>query len=521
MVPKQKLQFLAFLLIYFIVPFSACLFTLIFANYTSSVFLPEKFLILFEATVATQDFTLFALTWAPFPIITIILFFYSLPVADYLFKKEKCSTLSEEKARHRIVHSPMIISLFGFTGWEFSTFLSVFRIDTLFPAAPPQSILTVTILFGFWGLFAFAFSYATTNFLNKTLIIPCVFPDGGLGKYATGKQFSIVTKQIIFWTASTLFPIILLIFGLLQRTNHNIFHLHYLIHTDVLFEVIAIMLFFSFVFSVTFAISIQHPLNQIEEATELIKDQKFDTRVTIFSSDELGLLGDAVNEMAEGLAERERIKDTFGRIVDPRVRDYLLSNEHSLGGKVVDATILFSDLRDFTKLSEKRTPEEVLYILNRYFQEMSNAIEVHGGFINKFIGDAILAVFGTPMPMLDHADRAFQTALEMQRNLEVLNQQFLKEGLTELKMGIGIHTGSLLVGNIGSMNRMEFTVIGDTVNTASRVEGLCKGLQKNLLITENTANLLAESIRNHLQLEGEYELKGRESKEKIYSYPIV
>ncbi|TGK46533.1 adenylate/guanylate cyclase domain-containing protein [Leptospira bouyouniensis] len=520
MAPKQKFQFLAFLLIYFIVPFSACLFTLIFANYTSTAFLPEKFLVLFEATRVTQDFTLFALTWAPFPIITIILFFYSLPVADYLFKKEKCSYLSEEKARHRIVHSPIIISLYGFVGWELSTFLSVFRIDTLYPEAPPQSILTVTILFAFWGLFAFAFSYATTNYLNKTLIIPCVFPEGGLGKYAKGKQFSIVTKQIIFWTASTLFPIVLLIFGLLLRTNQNLFDLHLLIHTDVLFEVIAIMLFFSFVFSVTFAISIQHPLNKIEDATELIKEQKFDTRVTIFSSDELGLLGDAVNEMAEGLAERERIKDTFGRIVDPRVRDYLLSNEHSLGGKVVDATILFSDLRDFTKLSEKRTPEEVLYILNRYFQEMSNAIEIHGGFINKFIGDAILAVFGTPMPMLDHADRAFQTALQMQKNLDLLNKQFLGEGLTELKMGIGIHTGSLLVGNIGSANRMEFTVIGDTVNTASRVEGLCKGLQKNLLITENTANLLADSIRDQLQSEGEYELKGRESKEKIYSYPI-
>lgn len=515
---NKKVQFFAFLSIYFIVPFSACFFTLIFANYTSTAFLPEKFLALFEATRTTNDFTLFALTWAPFPIITSILLFYSMPVANYIFKKEKCNIISEERARYRIVHSPMIISLFGFIGWELSTFLSVLRIDTLYPDAPPQSILTVTILFAFWGLFAFAFSYSTTNFLNKTLIIPNVFPTGGLGKYAKGKQFSIVTKQIIFWTASTLFPIILLIFGLLQRTNQNLFQLHTLLHTDVLFEVIAIMLFFSFLFSVTFAISLQHPLNQIESATELIKEQKFDTRVTIFSSDELGLLGDAVNEMAEGLAERERIKDTFGRIVDPRIRDYLLSNEHSLGGKVVEATILFSDLRDFTKLSEKRTPEEVLYILNRYFQEMSNAIEVHGGFINKFIGDAILAVFGTPIPMTNHADKAVQTALEMQKNLDELNKQFLAEGLTELKMGIGIHTGSLLVGNIGSTNRMEFTVIGDTVNTASRVEGLCKGLQKNLLITENTAKYLLKSQNFRLQLEGEFELKGRESKEKIFSY---
>ena len=518
MKPGRTLQFIAFLLIYFIVPFCACLFTLLFANYTASAFLPDKFLALFEATETKIDLTLAIITWAPFPIITLILFFYSLPIAKFLFSSKGCNFISEERARHRIVHSPITISLLGFVGWELSTILSICRIDTLFPDAPHQSIITVSILFGFWGLFAFAFSYATTNYLNKLLIIPCVFPEGGLGKYAHGKQFSIVTKQFIFWAASTLFPIVLLIFGLLLRTNQNILNLHELVHNDVLFEVIAIMLVFSFAFAMSFASSLQHPLNQIEKATELIKEQKFDTRVKIFSSDELGLLGDAVNEMAEGLAERERIKDTFGRIVDPRVRDYLLSNEHSLGGKVVDASILFSDLRDFTKLSEKRKPEEVLYILNRYFQEMSNAIEIHGGFINKFIGDAILAVFGTPMPMEDHAERAFATALQMQKNLDSLNAQFLAEGLTELKMGIGIHTGSLLVGNIGSANRMEFTVIGDTVNTASRVEGLCKGLKKNLLLTENTSVFLPEEIRSKLQSEGEYELKGRESKERIYSY---
>jgi adenylate cyclase len=423
-------------------------------------------------------------------------------------------------AKKRVTHSPITISLLGFLGWEISAILIILRINEIYPDAHLASLTTIGILFPMWGLFVFAFCYSFIDFLNKVFILPIIFPNGGLGEYVKGVRFSIITKQIIFWVSGTLFPIAILVLGLLFRSNKNIFDLWNLVQSDALLQLVLVVIFISLLLAFYFADSIQIPLNKIEKATDKIKEEKFDTRVYIYSSDELGKLGDAVNEMAEGLAERERIKDTFGRIVDPRVRDYLLSNEQSLGGKVVDATILFSDLRDFTKLSEKRKPEDVLYLLNRYFQEMSNAIEVHSGFINKFIGDAILAVFGTPLPMTNHAEQALLTALEMQKNLDKLNLSLQEEGFPTLDMGIGIHTGSLLAGNIGSQNRMEFTVIGDTVNTASRVEGLCKGLRQNLLVSENTVAHLPEHLKSKFSLQGEFELKGRETKEKIYSYQI-
>ncbi|MDF3822070.1 adenylate/guanylate cyclase domain-containing protein [Leptospira sp. 96542] len=516
MIPKSKPLMLQYLGIYFVVPFFSNFFALFLANYTAKEFLSDKFLVLFEATRLTNDLLLQIITWSPFVIVTIILIFYTLPIYKCLCEDETLNNL--ETAKQRVTNSPITISLLGFFGWETATVLSTIRIHFIHPDASVSSMVVITILFAFWGLFVFAFSYSLIDYLNKVCILPVLFPDGGLSKYASGKRFSIITKQAIFWISSTLFPIALLVFALLHRSNKEIFDLFSLFQTDLLFQLILIMLVSSFALSYSLAASIQDPLNEIENATDKIKNQEFSTRVIVYNSDELGVLGDAVNEMAEGLAERERIKDTFGRIVDPRVRDYLLSNEQNLGGKVVNATILFSDLRDFTKLSEKRKPEEVLYILNRYFQEMSDAIEKHGGFINKFIGDAILAVFGTPFPTENHAEQAFHTAMTMQKNLESLNHKFESENLPTLRMGIGIHTGSLLVGNIGSENRMEFTVIGDTVNTASRVEGLCKGLGQNLLITEHTYVSLPTPIQNSFHSQGEFTLKGRESREKIFSY---
>ncbi|MCZ8344155.1 MAG: adenylate/guanylate cyclase domain-containing protein [Leptospira sp.] len=516
MFPKKKSLFFSFFATYLVVPFLSSFFALLFADYTAPQFMPSKFLLLFEATRSTKDLLLQFYSWSPFPILTGILTYYCFPIYKSLCNS--CMTEKEiELAKKRVTHSPITISFIGLCGWEISTILSVNRVSELFPEAPTSSLIVVWFIFAMWGIFVFAFCYSLIDYLNKVFILPVLFPQGGLGVYVKGIRFSIITKQVIFWIAGTLFPILLLVLGILFRSGKDLFDLFHLLQTDILFQLVVVVILISFLLAFSFAESIQYPLNDIEVATDKIKEEKFDTRVYIYSSDELGLLGDSVNEMAEGLSERERIKDTFGRIVDPRVRDYLLSNKQSLGGKVTNATILFSDLRDFTKLSEKRKPEEVLYILNRYFQEMSNAVEKHGGFINKFIGDAILAVFGTPLPLKNHAEEALFTALEMQKNLDALNQRFLAEGLPALEMGIGIHSGNLLVGNIGSENRMEFTVIGDTVNTASRVEGLCKGLGEKLLLSEQSLISLPDHLQSDFVLKGEFELKGRETKEKIFA----
>ncbi len=516
MISKHRLKILiGFALVYIVIPVTSNFFALLFANYTSPQFLPKNYIQIFDGIRMAEDFLLTFISWAPFPIISAIITFYCYPIIRS-FKNPSTYRDKSELVKNRILNSPFVISLLGMIGWEISTALSILRIYFIFPNLSEQTLILLFFIFAYWGFFVFAFSFFTIEYLNRIFIIPEFFPDGGLGKYANKARFSIIAKHILLWISASLFPSLLLLFGLMNRSELNIYDMFHIFETDVLFQLAFVLLILSLLITYVLAKSIHNPLRKMESATYKIKDQKFDTRVIIHSSDELGVLGDAINEMTKGLEEKEKIKDTFGRIVDPRIRDYLLANDQMLGGKTVEATILFSDLRDFTKLSENRTPTQVLHILNRYFQEMSNAVETHGGFINKFIGDAILAIFGTPMPLEEPEDTAIITARTMAQNLISLNKEFESEGLPTLRMGIGIHVGQVLAGNIGSVSRMEYTVIGDTVNIASRVEGLCKGTGKDLLITEACYMRLSEKTKGFFQYLGEYELKGRNSREKLY-----
>ena len=157
-----------------------------------------------------------------------------------------------------------------------------------------------------------------------------------------------------------------------------------------------------------------------------------------------------------------------------------------LGGKKSTVTILFSDIRGFTSMSEKMTAEEVTDILNEYFSEMEPIVRKYNGIINKFIGDAIMAIFGEPIQDENHAKNAVKCGFEMLQKVSVLQQKWKSEGKPEIQIGIGINTGDVFVGNIGSENRMEYTVIGDSVNLASRLESYNKTYGTNILISETT-----------------------------------
>ncbi|MBL8994649.1 MAG: adenylate/guanylate cyclase domain-containing protein [Spirochaetia bacterium] len=202
-------------------------------------------------------------------------------------------------------------------------------------------------------------------------------------------------------------------------------------------------------------------------------------------------------------------------MVDPAVRDHILSGEVKLGGETRDASILFTDIRNFTGLSEHRDPEEIVEWLNRFFTEVGQAVAAERGFINKFIGDAVMAVFGAPLAIPDHADRALRAALGIRRGIARLNEEFLQKNLPPLRIGIGIHTGRVLAGNIGSASRMEYTAIGDAVNLASRVEGLCRNLNVDLLLTGETASRLSPGFQ--LQTLPDSVVKGKEKPVTLFT----
>ncbi|MCP5497920.1 MAG: adenylate/guanylate cyclase domain-containing protein [Leptospiraceae bacterium] len=236
------------------------------------------------------------------------------------------------------------------------------------------------------------------------------------------------------------------------------------------------------------------PIKEMQLITQNVSEGKLDLSIQVKSNDEIGFLGEKINEMTESLREKEFIKDTFGKVVDPIVRDHLLKGNVNLGGEIKVATILFSDIRSFTSLSENMNPGKVVELLNIYFDRMSHCITKEGGLVNKYIGDAILAIFGVPVALQNHAEAAMRAGLMMREERNLLNKELIQMGFPSLHTGIGIHTGEVLSGNIGSKSRMEYTVIGDSVNIASRLEGLCKETGKDLLISGQTESKLSKGF---------------------------
>ena len=224
--------------------------------------------------------------------------------------------------------------------------------------------------------------------------------------------------------------------------------------------------------------------------------------------------------MADSLAEKEFMRDTFGKIVDPEVRDYLMKEKESdglsgLGGETREVTVLFCDIRSFTAMSEKMEAAEVVSLLNKYFTALGQCITRHHGIINKYIGDAIMAIFGAPVKSDNSAKDAFEAAIDMKKALIEVNKDFLKEDLPEVRFGIGIHTGPVFAGTIGAANRMEYTVIGDTVNTASRIEASAGGNQ--VLISSDVYEVLKDRIT--VADAGDRQFKNK--KEPIKCYEVL
>ncbi|HEY8193028.1 MAG TPA: adenylate/guanylate cyclase domain-containing protein [Gaiellaceae bacterium] len=222
--------------------------------------------------------------------------------------------------------------------------------------------------------------------------------------------------------------------------------------------------------------------------------------------------------------ERERVRDIFARFVPAAVVDDVLKRTDGdlrLGGVTIEATVMFTDLRGFTSVSEALPAAEVIQIVNHYLEEMTKSIHEHGGTLVSYEGDGIMAVFGAPIEQPDHADRSIATARDM---LEVRLPRFnawLQERqiASGFYMGIGLNSGDVVSGNVGSENRLEYTAIGDTTNTAARLQGMTKGTPHSVFISDTTRLLLQEEVGD-LVFVDEMEVRGRQAKVKLWSLPV-
>jgi adenylate cyclase len=219
---------------------------------------------------------------------------------------------------------------------------------------------------------------------------------------------------------------------------------------------------------------ITDPIEQLVDASHSIGQGDYSIKFRERRQDELGQLMDAFNDMAEGLLEKSQVKDALSRYVSPGVATEILANlnDVELGGKRVQGSVLFADITGFTQIAENIRPEELVSLLNRYFTLITHACEINNGIVDKYLGDGVMLVFGAPQPHADHCFSAIACAILIQRLIMEENRQRESQGKFPIQFRIGINSGTMLAGNMGSTERMEYTVVGDTVNVASRLCGI-------------------------------------------------
>jgi adenylate cyclase len=257
-------------------------------------------------------------------------------------------------------------------------------------------------------------------------------------------------------------------------------------------------MFITIIFIYFFSKTLSHPILRLKKASEDIEKGNFNIALKPRGHDEITVLTQSMNKMAEGLGQKERLKKMFERFTNKAVAQKALTGELKLGGETKTATVFFSDIRGFTAMSESMSPEEVISFLNDYMTRMVACVVKTGGIVDKFIGDSVMAVWGAPFTSGNPAEdalNAVKAALLMRSSLIVFNKERVLLNQPPVKIGCGINTGSVVAGQMGSQkHKIEYTVLGDTVNFASRTEALNKPLGTDILITENTYNLIKEHL---------------------------
>ena len=284
----------------------------------------------------------------------------------------------------------------------------------------------------------------------------------------------------------------------------------YIIILTIIITLIGVLL------SLGLSMYFSRPIYKLRVSAKSLGMGEFAHRVRIDRNDELGDLGLAFNRMAEDLELNEKIKSSFGRYVTPEIMEMILENPDNqwMKGSEVIASVLFVDIRDFTAMSEEKAPESIVEFLNAYFTRITDIIIRHGGHLNKFVGDEAMAIFGAPIPNAHHAEAAIQAALDIREEIARFDQEKTLEDVT-IQVGIGINSGEMLAGNLGSQKKMEYTVIGDNVNVAARLTSIAK--PGEILITKRTYNLAND--RTHLRIEkrGKMPVKGRKIKIDVFN----
>lgn len=421
-----------------------------------------------------------------------------------------------EKARRRLINLPFIFIALNIGLWLVAPALVFFiayvvdlmnlRTSAVF-AARASMVGFITSSVAFYRLEAY----------SRRELIPFFFPEGRVADLKGAARISISRRIRIFFRMATVVPMTILIVTLVTlqweldalKIPVEEYGRRVIIFTVVLFGIFFIS---TGVLNRLVSRSIVEPLKSMLEALGKIRDGDYQAKIRVVGNDEIGILGDAANQMIRGLADRQKLREVFGKYVTPEIRDEILSGRIPLEGERREGTVMFVDLRDFTPFVENNPPEEVMSGLRAYFTAMHRAIRLRRGLVLQFVGDEIEAVFGIPVRFEGHADAAVRAATDMRKALRELNAERVASGKPPFAHGIGIHSGSVLAGNSGSEDQSAYALIGNTVNVASRIEGLTREIGCEILVSQETVE----------RLKGSFPLKKESARfVKGYSRPIV
>ena len=421
--------------------------------------------------------------------------------------------------RRRAVQLPGFLAWLSLAGWA----LAALVWGSLWPWLAGSFSLAGALRQAFGMTLVAGPSVALFVFLASERIwrerLPVLFPGGDLA--ATGaRNWRVRTRMMVVFLFTSIVPLLVMSVATMVRVRSlrgaDAETANAIVQNLMLVQAVLVAtgLLLAVLLARFLADSVSAPLGELQSSMVRVEQGDLQAHCAVVSNDEIGAVTAGFNRMVAGLRDRELIRETFGRYVSPEVRDEILSGRIALAGDQHEVSILFADLRGFSTWVEASPAAEVIEGLNAYFSEMELAIRAHGGLVLQYIGDEIEAVFGAPLADDRHADHAVAAAIEMQQRLEAWNRKRSQAGLRTLAHGIGIHSGTVVAGNIGSAQRMSYALVGDAVNVASRIEALNKTFGSHILVSGTTRSGLRTPVP--MQALPTVRVKGRSAEVEVY-----
>ena len=396
-------------------------------------------------------------------------------------RKEQMTTL-HAPLRQAIVHSALWV-----IGGVIFVVLTVTEMPSLAIAVIVTVVMAATVTFGF------------TYMLGERILRPVAAVALSEGRFDRTMTPGVGTRMAMTWGLGTLMPVIgIILLCVTQLTTDLVFSTNALAIAIILLSLLAIGQ--AFILSMLTASQISDPIRQLRRAIERVQRGDYDVEVEVFDGSEIGRLQVGFNRMMEESAERRVLRELFGQHVGEDVARRALQFGTELGGETRFVAVLFVDMVGSTATASEQPPQDVVVLLNEFFRVVVDVIDVHHGFVNKFMGDAALAIFGAPLDRPDAPTAALAAARDL---------RFALNDITGLDIGIGVSAGLAVAGNIGAKERFEYTVIGDPVNEASRLTELAKLRPGRVLASTSAVYFASDEEQEHWELGDQVQLRGR------------